>query len=85
MKYNKKIAYKTIVAAKQGDTDAISDILHYYEQYICYFARRTVYDMDGCPHDIIDENIKRQIEAEYLTAFWLYYDIHRLPKGETLE
>lgn len=85
MKHNGKIAYETIVAAKHGDADAFCEILRHYERYICYFARRTVYDADGYPHDIIDENIKRQIEAEYLTTFWLYYDITRLPKEETLE
>lgn len=85
MKHNGRITYKTIVAAKHGETDALCEILRHYERYICYFAKRTIYDANGCPYDIIDENIKRQIEAEYLTAFWLYYDIHHLPKGETLE
>ncbi|WP_417083218.1 helix-turn-helix domain-containing protein [Evtepia gabavorous] len=85
MEHNGRIAYATIVAAKAGDTEAICEILRHYERYICHFAKRTVYDADGYSHNIIDDNRRKQIEAEYLTALWLHYDIHRLPKGETLE
>ena len=79
------IAYETIVAAKNGDTEAICEILRHYERYICHFAKRTVYDADGYPHSIIDDNRRKQIEAEYLSVLLLHYDPNRLPKGETLE
>lgn len=85
MEHNGRIAYETIVAAKNGDTEAICEILRHYERYICHFAKRTVYDADGYPHSIIDDNRRKQIEAEYLSVLLLHYDPNRLPKGETLE
>ena len=85
MERNGRITYETIVAAKNSDTDAICEILRHYERYICHFAKRTVYDADGCLHSIVDDNRRKQIEAEYLAAFLLHYDVSRLPKGETLE
>lgn len=39
----------------------------------------------GYPHSIIDDNRRKQIEAEYLSVLLLHYDPNRLPKGETLE
>lgn len=85
MKHDGRIAYETICAAKGGDTAAIKEILRHYERYILHFCRRTFYDEHGIPHEILDENRKKQIESEYINALILYYDTKRLPKGETLE
>ena len=40
MEHNGRIAYETIVAAKNGDTEAICEILRHYERYICHFAKQ---------------------------------------------
>lgn len=48
------------------------------------FAARTVYDEEGVPHKVIDENRRKQIEAEYVAALILRYDADRRP-GEAPE
>ena len=85
MERNGRIAYETIQAAKNGDTEAIDEILHHYERYILHFCRRTLYDEQGVPHEVVDENRRKQIEAEYINALILHYDPDRLPAGEALE
>ena len=42
MERNGRIAYETIQAAKNGDTEAIDKILRHYERYILHFCRRTL-------------------------------------------
>lgn len=84
-KHSQHIPYTTSAAAKGGDADAIQKILHHYERYILHYCRRTVYDEDNIPHIVIDEDARSRIEAGYLEAFLLHYDICRLPPGERLE
>ena len=84
-KHSQHIPYTTIAAAKGGDADAIQTILRHYERYILHYCRRTVYDEDNIPHIVIDEDARSRIEAGYLEAFLLHYDICRLPPGERLE
>ena len=85
MERNGRIAYETIQAAKNGDTEAIDKILRHYERYILHFCRRTLYDEQGAPHEVVDEERRKQIEAEYIHALVLHYDPDRLPAGEALE
>ncbi len=85
MKHNGRIAYQTILAAKQGDLDSIQEIFHHYEPYVLHFCSRTVYDKNNIPHTIIDEEFRERIEAKYLEAILLHYDANRLPAGEILE
>ena len=85
MKHNGRIAYHTIVAAKQSDPDAIQEILRHYGRYMMHFCRRTVYDDANVPHFVIDEEYRSRMESAYLEAVLLHYDIDRLPPGETLE
>lgn len=85
MERNGRIAYETIQAAKNGDTEAIDKILRHYERYIFHFCRRTLYDEQDAPHEVVDEDRRKQIEAEYIHALVLHYDPDRLPAGEALE
>ena len=84
MERNGRIAYETIRAAKRGDPEAVQEILRHYERYILRFCGRTVYDEEGVPHKVIDENRRKQIEAEYVAALILRYDADRRP-GEAPE
>lgn len=79
MERNGRIAYETIRAAKRGDPEAVQEILRHYERYILRFCGRTVYDEEGVPHKVIDENRRKQIEAEYVAALILRYDADRRP------
>ena len=39
-----KVPYHVILAAKQGDPDAMNQILSHYSGYINHFSRRRYYD-----------------------------------------
>lgn len=85
MEHNQRIAYETIYAAKQGDDEAMAEIVRYYEPYISHFSKRQIYDEYGIPHDVVDEEMKSLIISEYMSAVFFHYDLTRLPKGATLE
>lgn len=85
MERNQRITYETICAAKQGDDEAMIEIVRHYEPYIAHFSKRRMYDEYDTPHDVVDEEIKNLIISEYMSAVYFHYDHHRLPKGETLE
>ena len=85
MERNQRITYETICAAKQGDDEAMIEIVRHYEPYIAYFSKRRMYDEYGNSHNVVDEEIKNLIISEYMSAVYFHYDHHRLPKGETLE
>lgn len=85
MERNQRITYETICAAKQGDDEAMIEIVRHYEPYIAHFSKRRMYDEYGNPHDVVDEEIKQMIISEYMYAIVYTYDHHRLPQGEMLE
>lgn len=56
---NRKLtAYPVIVAATQGDIEAIHTILNSYAGYIAVLAMREVYDEYGNIHLCIDEELR---------------------------
>ena len=44
MKPTKLIDYDTIVAAANGDADAMNHVLKHYSAYIQHFSKRSYYD-----------------------------------------
>ena len=81
MKHDGRIAYKTICAAKGGDTTAIKEILRHYERYIIHFCRRVFYDEHRVPHEVLDENRKKQIESSISTPWFSTMIQNVVPKG----
>ena len=55
-------------AARAGDTDAVEQVLRYYECYINKLCTRTVYDESDCPHTCLDEYIKSRLENKLIRA-----------------
>ena len=76
-----KVPYHMILAAKQGDPDAMNQILSHYSGYINHFSRRRYYDQYGNALEVIDEEIRQHIE----TALIYKFDCESLPEGETLD
>ena len=66
MKGDKLIPYGVIVAAKSGDSEAMSQILRHYEPYIIRCSRRTFYDEYGNRYQVVDEEIKNRIQAKLM-------------------
>lgn len=53
-------------AACAGDTDAVEQILRYYEGYINKLCTRTIYDESGFPHACPDEYMKSRLENKLI-------------------
>jgi len=85
MKNQKKITYQVIVSAKNGNTDAMQQIMKCYEPYICHFSTRKKYINEFDFVEVIDEDIKQQIETKLIMEIILHFDLDRLPEGEVLE
>ena len=78
------VPLKTILAAKSGDSEALTEILRHYASYIASFAKRPFYDEYGNQYDIIDEEIRQQIESKLILQILYKFDPEKLPEGETL-
>ena len=85
MKPAKLIDYDTIVAAANGDAEAMDRILRHYAAYIRHFSKRPYSDASGDSREYIDDDIRQQIEAKLMTQIVCKFDCHTLPDGETLE
>lgn len=79
------IPYQTILAAKAGDSEAMSAILQHYSYYITYYSRRTFYDKYGNRYELVDEDIKQRIEAKLMYQIIYKFDPAQLPPEETLD
>ena len=85
MKNRRMVPYSVILAATQGDPDAVNTILSHYDSYIDYHSRRTLYDEYGNPHSAIDPEIKQRIRAKIIDKIIHDFDPFCLPEGEVLE
>jgi hypothetical protein len=61
------LPYPVIVAATQGNIDAIHAVLKHYEGYIATLATRQLYDENGCPHLCVDEELRHRLETKLIT------------------
>ena len=48
-----------IHAASGGDSEAMEQVLRYYDDYMSRLCTRTLYDKDGTPHVCVDTHMKR--------------------------
>ena len=85
MRHTKLIDYDTIVAAANGDAEAMNRIMSHYAAYIQHFSKRPYYDEYGDCKEYVDEEIKQQIEVKLMMQIVCKFDYHSLPDGETLE
>lgn len=81
MKDKKLIPYEIIVAAKDGDSEAMSQILRHYEPYIIRCSQRTLYDEYGNQYQVVDEEIKNRIQAKLMYQLIYDFDPCKLPTG----
>ena len=80
-----KVPYHVILAAKQGDPDAMNQILSHYSGYINHFSRRKYYDQYGNALEVIDEEIRQHIETALMMQIIYKFDCESLPEGEMLD
>lgn len=80
-----RVPYEVIKSAKNGDPDAMQQILNYYKPYICHFSKRKKYIDEYSFIEVIDEDIKQQIETKLIMEIILHFDLDSLPEGEVQE
>ncbi len=85
MKNNKLIPYTVILAAKQGDPDAMRQILQHYDRYINFCSQRILSDENGNQFLLVDDEIKSRIQAKLMYQIIYDFDPYKLPDGEALE
>ncbi len=61
------IPFPVIVAAVNGDVDAINAVLKHYEGYITALSTKTLFDEHGSPYLCVDAAIKRRLETKLIT------------------
>lgn len=66
-KHRDLLPFHIIVAASNGDVDAINAVLRHYEGYIASLSLRRVHDGDGNSYTIVDEEIRRRLETKLIT------------------
>ena len=79
------IPYATILAAKNGDAEAMQRMLKHYAPYIAIRAKRPFYDELGNYCELVDEDIRQRIEAKLIYQIVTKFDPTQLPPGENLE
>lgn len=79
------VPYSVIVAAKNGDIDAMNKILAHNSGRIESFSRRISLDEYGNPRSVIDHEIRDRIIAKLIDRIIYDFDPYCLPEGETLE
>ena len=57
-----------IHAASSGDSEAMEQVLRYYDDYMSRLCTRTLYDKDGTPHVCVDTHMKRCLEIRLIRA-----------------
>ena len=57
-----------IHAASGGGSEAMEQVLRYYDDYMSRLCTRTLYDKDGTPHVCVDTHMKRCLEIRLIRA-----------------
>ena len=61
------ISFPIIMAAVNGDVDAINAVLKRYEGYIATLSTRKLYDDCGNAYMVVDDEIRRRLETKLIT------------------
>ena len=61
------IPFSVIVAATDGDTEAINQIVKHYSGFIAKRSLRPMKDEYGNQHIVVDETLRRRMETRLIT------------------
>ena len=76
-----RIPYKTIVACKLVDEEALMTILKHYEPLIIESSKKKIVDGNGMTTYMVDEDVKAYIISELTMAIMMKYDPTRIPRN----
>jgi hypothetical protein len=60
---HKKVPFPVIIAASDGDEEAIQEILDFYDGYISKLSLRPLYDEYGNVYMVVDNELKGKIQT----------------------
>ena len=61
------IPFSVIVAATDGDTEAINQIVKHYSGFIAKLSLHPMKDEYGNQHIVVDETLRRRMETRLIT------------------
>ncbi len=64
----KLLPYATILAATQGDPEAVAAVLRHYEGYIARLSLRRLYDGHGNVYLCVDETMRHRLELKLIAG-----------------
>ena len=67
-KYKEPLPLAVIEAARAGDTEAMEQVLCYYDGYINKLCTRMLNDNYGQPHVCVDEYMKHRLQNKLIYA-----------------
>ena len=70
----KKIDYDTILACKQGDSEALNRVLVHYDKMITDAASKTIINDQGKKATVVDPEVKQNIQQTLMLQIFLKYD-----------
>ena len=70
----KKIDYETILACKQGDSEALNRVLVHYDKIITDAASKTIINDQGKKVTVVDPEVKQNIQQTLMLQIFLKYD-----------
>lgn len=70
----KKIDYETILACKQGDSEALNRVLVHYDKMITDAASKTIINDQGKKVTVVDPEVKQNIQQTLMLQIFLKYD-----------
>jgi len=76
------VPYKTILAAKRGDPEAMIEVLHHYRGYINHFSRREYETPLGGSVFYVDDEIRQRIESKLMYAIVFRFDPDGCPSDK---
>lgn len=80
-----KISYACIAAAKNGDAEAMTQILQHYRPYIAAVSKRSFFDEYGNRYEFVDDSIRQRIEARLMYMIIYHFDLPVPPEDITPE
>ena len=76
-----RIPYKTFVACKLGEEEALMTILKHYEPLIIESSKKKIVDGSGMTTYVVHEDVKAYIISELTMAIMMKYDPTRIPRN----
>ena len=62
------LPYPVILAATEGNSEAMSIVMQHYQSYITYLSIRKIRDESGNPYYGIDEDLRERLQAKLMQA-----------------